>query len=139
MHRMTGALALAVVTAFLLGACQALQPQPITSLPPANAQPGDVAASYLQALVDGDCAKARALTVATNGQPFQPFCAGPRVVAFSELSQGAVANANEHDYVVAVTIRDGSSIQPNGNYSMFVQVVRTIDGAWLVTGLLNGP
>lgn len=140
MHRLTRALALGVVAAFLCAACQSLQPQPVTSVPPTNAQPGDVAASYLQALVDGDCAKARALTVATNGQPFQPFCAGPRVVRFSELSrEDAASSPNEYDYAVTVTIRGGVGILPDGENAMLVQVVRQLDGAWRVTGLLNGP
>lgn len=139
MHRLTRVLVLAVLAAFLCAACQSLQPQSMTSVPPTNAEPGAVAASYLQALVDGDCPKARALTVATNGQPFQPFCAGPRVVAFSELSEGTAQGAYEHDYPVTVTIRNGSSIRPNGKYSMFLQVVWQLDGAWWVTGLLDAP
>ena len=135
-HRST----LLLLAGMLLAGCQAVQPQPLTTVPPANAQPGEVAASYLQALVDGDCAKARALTAPNSAAPLQPFCDHPRVTGFSELSpEGAAPNGTERVYAVQVTIRGGDISLPDGDHTMFLQVLLQPGGAWRVTGLGSGP
>jgi hypothetical protein len=129
--------------ALLLGtlavaACSPQVTQPRTTLPPANAQPGEVVAAYLQALVDGDCAKARALS--TNGGQ-APFCDRPRVTAYSELSRGNGAHPNPTEvvYAVELTIRGGDVSLPDGKHTMFVQVLLQPGGVWRVNGVGSGP
>jgi hypothetical protein len=132
-------LALLVLVA-LVAACSTELTGPRSTLPPPDAQPGDVVASYLQALVDGDCGKARALSTDDGLARQPPFCATPRVTAYSELSRdGARPNATEAVYAVQLTIRGGDVSLPDGEHTMFVQVLLVPGGAWRVNGVGSGP
>ncbi|HJP87556.1 MAG TPA: hypothetical protein VJ850_00775 [Candidatus Limnocylindrales bacterium] len=133
-HRST----LLLLAGLLLAGCQAVQPQPSTTLPPANAQPGDVAAAYLQALVDGDCAKARALMTSDALALAKPMCDRPRVTGYSELSRdAALPNGRDITYVVELTIKNSDGF--DGGHTMFVGVSLTPGGYWRVNGIGSGP
>ena len=130
-----------LLLAVALAACSVISPVPQSTLPPANADPATVTAAYLQALVDGDCVKARALSTANSlANHGAPFCDRPRVTGYSELSRdGAHPSATEVVYAVQLTIRNGDISLPDGDHTMFVQVLLEPGGLWRVNGVGSGP
>lgn len=134
------AMVLAAIAAAALAACTTRAEAPQSSLPPPNAEPAEVVANYLQALVDGDCGKAAALMTAGGLAGQGPWCDHPRVTGYSELSRdGAEPGATERVYGVELTIRGGDVSLPDGKHTMFVQVLLQPGGVWRVNGIGSGP
>jgi hypothetical protein len=130
----------AVLFTVIASSCSSVPEAPRSTLPPANAEPGEVVANYLQALVDGDCAKARALMTADGTAYQKPFCDRPRVTSYSELSaEGARPSSTEAVYAVQVQVEGADISLGDGEHTMFVQVLLQPGGVWRVTGLGSGP
>jgi hypothetical protein len=133
-------LVLAALLAAIASACSTATATPRTTLPPPNAEPAEVVANYLQALVDGDCGKAAALTTARGLTGSRPWCDRPRVTGYSELSRNdADPGTTERVYAVQLTTRGGDVSLPDGDHTMFVQVLLQPGGVWRVNGVGSGP
>jgi hypothetical protein len=135
--RARGRLGAVVVSALLVVAACA---RPGFSVPPDSAPPEVVLATYLRALVVGDCAAGKALGTATFRLGNGELCGATSVSSFT--IQGPAPDPNATELVFATMLvttgtADGS-IQP-GSMTWFYDLRREPDGSWRLVGGGSGP
>ena len=124
----------ALILAAVGSGCSATVPE---TLPRDAAPPDVVLVTYLNALVRGDCATARALSTpgfATKG----PWCFAPHVTSFSQPGLGYEFE-NEVGYSAQITTEWGDSSLVDGDHTWFYGLRRDPGGPWRVAGAGSGP
>jgi predicted small lipoprotein YifL len=129
-------LALLVVLMAGIAGCGTQAPR---SLPPDTAPSKEVLVAYLQALVAGDCATARALSTPENVANNGVWCDRPRVTSFGSTGDGAGPTDNEIVYAVSITTVGGDLSLPDAERLWFYDLRRQPNGAWRVYGSGSGP
>lgn len=113
---------------------------PTFSMPPDSAPPEVVVATYLRALVAGDCTAGKMLGAATFRVGNGELCGATSVSSFTIEGPGPDANATE--WVFATTLvttgtADGS-VQ-SGRIAWFYDLRRQPNGSWRLMGGGAGP
>lgn len=108
--------------------------------PPPDSAPADVVlAIYLDALVAGDCAMARALSTesfAGNGD----LCGVVRFTSASpEGHPATLPSGREVVYAVDATTAGGDETMPDGEHIRFFSLRLQPNGAWRIAGGGSGP
>jgi hypothetical protein len=129
-----------VAAGILLAACNATSH---VSLPPEPASPRTVLLAYLDALVAGDCATARAL--ATSGLVAYPggiWCDSPRVIGYTAPAPSDQPGGDptaELVYRIEINVVEGDISLPDGWRVWFFDLKHQPDGTWRVSSTGSGP
>ena len=112
-------------------------------LPSEPAPPRTILLAYLDALVDGDCATARALAApGLNGYPAGIWCDRPRVIDYRAPSPSDAPGGDPSSqlvYAVEINVTRGDESLPDGWRLWFFQLEPQPDGVWRVTSSGSGP
>jgi hypothetical protein len=123
----------AALAATILASCSAHVP----AVQVDDSAPSDlVIGTYLQALVQGDCDTARALSTPEFAE--DAWCFAPRVTAFWHLGLGYERD-DEAGYSAEVDIALGLGSISDGVHTRFYQLHRDPGGPWRVSGVGSGP
>lgn len=125
---------LGLVLAAIASGCA---PSVSVSMPPDSAPPEVVLTTYLQALVAGDCATARALS--TSSASSRVWCDQTRVTSFSISDNGAAPSADERVYATQIVVKGTDMSLGDGEHTWFYRVVRQADATWRITDHGSGP
>lgn len=121
-----------------LAGCAGTSPRG-ASLPAVGASASVVMDTYLRALVDGDCATARALSTSTFDVGNGELCGEVKVLSFSLSGDPATPRRDEVVYSAVLTTEgssDGSIAR--GETPWFYDLER-LDGNWRLVGGGSGP
>lgn len=110
------------------------------SLPPDDAPPDVVLATYLEALKAGDCATAHLLVTNSftigNGE----LCGALRVTrVVIAADDPAQPREGEVVFATTITVAGGDQSMPDGDHIWFYDLQRQDNGAWRITGGGSGP
>jgi hypothetical protein len=112
---------------------------PTISLPPDDAPPDVVLATYLQALRAGDCVTGRRLVVETFTLSNGDLCGSVRVIAYSINDEPARPSGDEVIFATTLTTAGGGELMPDGEHTWFYGLHRQPNGTWRLVGGGTGP
>lgn len=127
----------AVVVLVLVAIASGCGPSASVSMPPTSAPPEVVLATYLRALVVGDCSTARALSTPAAGA--RVWCDSPHVASFSALDKGASPSADERVYEMQIVVEGTDMSLGDGEHTWFYRLVRQVDATWRIADHGSGP
>jgi hypothetical protein len=107
------------------------------SMPPISSPPDAVLATYLRALVVGDCSTASALSTPAAGS--RVWCNSPHVTSFSALDEGASPSAGERVYATQIVVEGTDMSLGDGEHTWFYRLVRQADATWRIADHGSGP
>ena len=126
----------ALLACLAIGACQAA---PTVQLPADSAEPHDVLIAYLRALMARECATALALTTEGGAQQVADYCGPIRVRSFQVRGDPAAPNDQERVFSTTLNLQGGEPSLPDGDNTIFFQLIRQPNGAWRIAGGGTGP
>lgn len=127
----------ALVVMAIVAATSGCTPSAPVSMPPNSAPPEAVLATYLRALVAGDCSTARALSTPAAGS--RVWCDSPHVTSFSKLGEGASPSDDERVYATQIVVQGTDMSLGDGEHTWFYRLVRQPDATWRIADHGSGP